>query len=72
MNAPYAFVREDYLVVVKQWLPESCEWKEVIAAHCPSYDEARLKAIALTSLGRQGFVANAALTAEKKTGEESK
>ena len=51
-----ACVREDFLCVVKQWLPQSMKWEEVIEGHYPTYDAARLRAIELMTKDTEAYV----------------
>jgi len=53
---PIACVREIFLCVVRQWLPQSMEWKEVIEGYYPTFDEASARAIQLNSGTREAYV----------------
>lgn len=44
-------------VAVKQWLPESCEWKEVRTGAFTSFDDADKEAARLRKPGVQAYVA---------------
>jgi len=55
---PIACVREIFLCVVRQWLPQSMEWKEVIEGYYPTFNEARVRAIQLNSGTSEAYVAN--------------
>lgn len=46
-----------YICVAKQWLPESMEWKECVEGEYPTFEQARKRAVEISTVGVQGYVA---------------
>jgi hypothetical protein len=56
MPRDHACVREEFLCVVKQWLPQSCQWKETVEGAYPTYDLARERALSLNKVDIECYV----------------
>ena len=45
-----------YIAVIKQWLPQSCTWKESFAGEYVSWEDANRRVEQLAGLNREGYI----------------